>query len=719
MNRWGNLNMEQKAQLLGIYASKGYTDLASIINHYNTFQAGGRLTFNEWKSQMQSKYPDIEMDNAKAGYDYVRYFNDNYDDAIRQLSELKHFPDTYKLPNHKTFSNESIYSRGPMMGGNWVNDSTFSPSVINRQQYPNIYKEDRPYTEREIYGDKYQKGGRLYQKGGPTNNKSDWAKVHEVELALQQLGWDNPGNRLHSDYAAKDANGYYAGYNLKPVAIAAKHPLWDLHDYQGKEDNPNINAHKDELYQNRRKREEAGKEYLKNIGRVGLTMATLPILGYGATTAPLATGLSLAGGEGLNYGINKLTPYDSWGNMLAEGMFNTDNELAQTALEFTNPGFLLGPKAAPFVNNQYRGLRVANELRKGIRNTELQPRIAKNTAHTRTKLGDVEVDDPNLMYHVDNGDYTGFSDNGAYVKDGMLFPSQHSNGQKPYTWWNLGRPYRNGQTRLLTTTKDNPSLLRVRDQDYPIGQWTGNPKDRTFVTNQEYVSSEPIRIGNEYKLDPNYGYRRTQNPNSTLDMGEVWRIENDYNNIVNTNDWSLLPSLRARHFKLLSGNAITDNEGNLLNLWHGTPNGHFNMFRQQGGIGRATNIGFYSTPNKDYASRYTARDIRWGTPSETPAILELYGRGNLVPDRMLGNFPATVLQHTTPENVLKIRNLGYDGIRSANLLGKRAEINLFDPNNYKSKAAVTYDDLGNIIPLSKRDNFSNLDMRYKNGGKLK
>lgn len=176
MDRWGNLNMQQKAQLLGIYASKGYTDLASIINHYNTFQAGGRLTFNEWKSQMQSKYPDIEMDNTKAGYDYVRYFNDNYDDAIRHLSNLQHFPDTYKLPNHPTFSNESIYSRGPMMGGNWVNDSTFSPSIINRQQYPNIYKKDRPYTEREIYGNKYQQGGSL----GKVTPLGQWEYPHQV-----------------------------------------------------------------------------------------------------------------------------------------------------------------------------------------------------------------------------------------------------------------------------------------------------------------------------------------------------------------------------------------------------------------------------------------------------------------------------------------------------------------------------------------------------------
>ena len=196
MDRWDNLNMSQKAQLIGIYASKGYTDLASIINHYNTFQAGGKLTFEQWKSQMQSKYPDIEMDNTKAGYDYNRYFNDSYDDAIRQLSELRHFPDTYKLPNHKTFSNESIYSRGPMMGGRWVNDSTFSPSIINRQQYPNIYKEDRPYTEREIYGNNFATGSQMNTDGPEDPPYPRGYKLSAAIMNLAQRAVD------------KDAAGY-------------------------------------------------------------------------------------------------------------------------------------------------------------------------------------------------------------------------------------------------------------------------------------------------------------------------------------------------------------------------------------------------------------------------------------------------------------------------------------------------------------------------------
>ena len=42
-NRWSQLSMSEKAQLLGIYASKGYTDLASIISHYNSFAKGGQI----------------------------------------------------------------------------------------------------------------------------------------------------------------------------------------------------------------------------------------------------------------------------------------------------------------------------------------------------------------------------------------------------------------------------------------------------------------------------------------------------------------------------------------------------------------------------------------------------------------------------------------------------------------------------------------------------
>lgn len=148
--KWNELTMTQRNNLMKLYLKHGITSLDDMQEHYNSFAEGGP-TFADWKAKMMKKYPDIEFDSQKAGYDYESYYNSNPSAAWKQYERLEHFPDTYKLPNHPTFSEESIYSRGPNMGGSWVNDTTFAPSVINRQYYPQIYKEDRNYTEREIY----------------------------------------------------------------------------------------------------------------------------------------------------------------------------------------------------------------------------------------------------------------------------------------------------------------------------------------------------------------------------------------------------------------------------------------------------------------------------------------------------------------------------------------------------------------------------------------
>lgn len=46
-----------------------------------------------------------------------------------------HFPDTYKKPNHPTFSDESVYSKGQTTGGHWSGDDksgwSFTPSKTN------------------------------------------------------------------------------------------------------------------------------------------------------------------------------------------------------------------------------------------------------------------------------------------------------------------------------------------------------------------------------------------------------------------------------------------------------------------------------------------------------------------------------------------------------------------------------------------------------------
>lgn len=201
------------------YVQGGFTSLDDIRNHFNTFAQGGpKKTYSQWKEEMGQKYPWLELNSQKAGYDYERYFNENYDDAVSRLteSEARHFTDKYKLPNHPTFSNESIYSRGPNYGGTWDQNDKFTPSIINQQQYPNIYKEYRPYSEEEIYGKKYAAGGLLDGPDDPPEN--------DIPAALPEVKITAPRS-----YARKSP---YKEYLNDPKALK-KDFLRGIRDYYG------------------------------------------------------------------------------------------------------------------------------------------------------------------------------------------------------------------------------------------------------------------------------------------------------------------------------------------------------------------------------------------------------------------------------------------------------------------------------------------------------
>lgn len=370
--------MQQKAQLLGIYASKGYTDLASIINHYNTFQAGGNLhqgvgptkigyvappisselegapitspAFSTKKvvygsneatrARVREKYPVINqvVDSVAKAYDLNPSVINNRvdsegiidriaqlnDEAVEGARDFRHNwqtndPRRYDFPTNgfRWYGLDDVATlieqrkvqpineawedewneneKGRMVhsasGKTWVDNIGLMGATL--KYFRSLVEKDFPGKDDKFYdegalaywnrgrtgGKKYMQGPRTdsryktFEEGGLVNNKSDWAKAHEVELALQQLGWDNPDNKLHSDYAAKDDKGYYAGYNLKPVTITAKHPIKDIE--------PDIKADRkywDDLYQQYLRREEAGKNYMKWAAPLAMS-PLIPIAG--------------------------------------------------------------------------------------------------------------------------------------------------------------------------------------------------------------------------------------------------------------------------------------------------------------------------------------------------------------------------------------------------------------------------------------------------------
>ena len=83
----------------------------------NKYPTGGKIIpydpkdrkFKEWYNKNtlegQNKIPYSE----RLDYDYYSFYkNGEYRNKMFNIEN--HFPDTYKRPNHKTFSNESIYS---------------------------------------------------------------------------------------------------------------------------------------------------------------------------------------------------------------------------------------------------------------------------------------------------------------------------------------------------------------------------------------------------------------------------------------------------------------------------------------------------------------------------------------------------------------------------------------------------------------------------------
>lgn len=81
--------------------------------------------------------PKPKEEEPKPDYDYDSWQKAN---PGVQMAPGQHYPDTYKLPNHITFSDESMYHGGDNQGGHWGQDEqgkdTFTPGPTNLQNYP-------------------------------------------------------------------------------------------------------------------------------------------------------------------------------------------------------------------------------------------------------------------------------------------------------------------------------------------------------------------------------------------------------------------------------------------------------------------------------------------------------------------------------------------------------------------------------------------------------
>lgn len=112
----------------------------------------------------------------------------------------------------------------------------------------------------------------------------------------------------------------------------------------------------------------------------------------------------------------------------------------------------------------------------------------------------------NMMVHLDYGNNKGFSENGAYIRDGMLIPGKAiKEGQRDFTWFNRNKPYSKGIegepfTRGIIFPPNENDFFRVRDMNEPVGQWDPITK-KGFVTKNEYVSPYILDMDKGFLFD--------------------------------------------------------------------------------------------------------------------------------------------------------------------------------------------------------------------------
>lgn len=164
--------------------------LPIIKKAYNNKLSTKDTDFNNWYKKNTLEGQSNIPYNEKLSYDYYSFYkNGEYKDPSFNIEQ--HFPDTYKRPNHPTFSNESIYSTPEYPGGQWEGEKYNKNGKFIRYQNGGRLKPLAPGISK-VQGPSHEEGGVKFPElnaeleGGETisgdfvfSKDLGFAKVHE------------------------------------------------------------------------------------------------------------------------------------------------------------------------------------------------------------------------------------------------------------------------------------------------------------------------------------------------------------------------------------------------------------------------------------------------------------------------------------------------------------------------------------------------------------
>jgi chromosome segregation ATPase len=247
----------------------------------------------------------------------------------------------------------------------------------------------------------------------------------------------------------------------------------------------------------------------------------------------------------------------------------------------------------------------------------------------------------------------------------------------------------------------NNALTPITGIDGFHTQWnndsTGQPSDIWLAFRSEQLKSATDNVGTFDRSNPDIRY-------SISDA--------DYMDAVNGGDTEAAQQMVDR---------AAQDAGYAVKAYHGTPTGGFTEFDTTiRNNGRAFGDGIYFTDSRDVAGEYTVR--RQSSAQGTPSVYEGYlnlGDNVLTVDldtlrKENGNKPSLInyllgeeiQKHGSDASAIVIKGI-YDGSDT-----KSTVYVVKDSSQFKDAAPVTYDDSGNVIPLSERFNTGNRDIRY-------
>jgi hypothetical protein len=186
--------------------------------------------FNQWAAEESKRQGrDILMD--KGAYDVQGFWKSG---DYKKMDQDNHGTDTWKKPNHPTFSNQSRYhGMDGFYGGNWNPDGGYQPSKQSAGMYgPSYYKRmfaEEPGRIEHLDASRYMSGLNrpspfYYKQGGVASNKG----YYNVGMGVPRF--DEGGNTEKICY---DENGYRVPCADEAVPI----------EYTFDKNDPNLKKH--------------------------------------------------------------------------------------------------------------------------------------------------------------------------------------------------------------------------------------------------------------------------------------------------------------------------------------------------------------------------------------------------------------------------------------------------------------------------------------------